>query len=279
MSYKTVIAALQQKSHAARILPAAIEIARRNDAHLIGLHAVPRPVRIPTWGGIEDIGQLLHAIEERAREEAASIKSAFDAMIAQVEPLSTEWAADQSPTPEVSDTIVKRARRADLILASQGDPEDHSIDAGDLPANLALQSGRPVLFIPYVGAPRTVAERVLIGWNGSREAARAVFDALPLLKSANEVTMICAQEDAEAPILEGAELAAALARHGVSATVSNTPAADDRASDILLSRAADIGADLIVTGAYGRSRAREYVFGGVTRDLLRTMTVPVLMSH
>jgi len=142
-----------------------------------------------------------------------------------------------------------------------------------------LHTGRPVLFVPYANAARALANHAVVGWNGSRESARAVFDALPLLQACETVTVICATEESDERRIEGAEIAAPLARHGVRATVYNERTMGQRPADLLLSRAADLGADMIVIGAYGRSRAREFVFGGVTRDIMRSMTVPTLVSH
>jgi nucleotide-binding universal stress UspA family protein len=148
--------------------------------------------------------------------------------------------------------------------------------------NVMLASGRPVLAIPYAGQFEQIGERVLVAWNASREATRAVNDALPLLMGAKAVTILAVNPKHG---IEGhgdvpaADIALHLARHGVKAEAAHTIAKDISEGDALLSYAADLGADLIVAGGYGHSRAREMVFGGATRTLLQEMTVPMLLSH
>jgi len=145
---------------------------------------------------------------------------------------------------------------------------------------LALGVGRPVLIVPRYGTFETVGERVLVAWNGSREATRAVHDALPLLKLASSVTVLSIDPEHDTgDRIPGADIALHLARHGVAAEGMSTVGLDISVGDLLLSRAADLGADLIVMGAYGHSRVRELVLGGATRHILQHMTVPVLMSH
>ena len=140
----------------------------------------------------------------------------------------------------------------------------------------------PVLVVPYAGRYETVGRRVLIGWSATREAARAVSDAMPLLAAAEIVTVLTidAREGTDAHgELPGADISLHLARHGVKAEIERTVSAGIPAGDVLLSRAADLGADLLVIGAYGHSRVRELLLGGVTRSILQSMTLPVLMSH
>jgi nucleotide-binding universal stress UspA family protein len=147
---------------------------------------------------------------------------------------------------------------------------------------LPLATGRPVLVVPYAFERRPAGRHVMIAWNASREAARAVNDALPLLRRASHVHVVAlspvrsATAHGEEP---GADIALYLARHGVKVTVSRDDAPEVDTGNLLLSRAFDLSADLIVMGAWGHSRLREFVLGGVTRTLLESMTVPVLMSH
>jgi nucleotide-binding universal stress UspA family protein len=139
--------------------------------------------------------------------------------------------------------------------------------------------GRPVLVVPRYGTFPTIGERVLVAWNGAREAVRAVNDALPLLQRAQLVTVLSIDPSDADHRIPSADITLHLARHGVTAVAAQTRGTDLLVADILLSYAADLGADLIVSGAYGHTRLRELVLGGMTRHLLQTMTVPVLMSH
>ena len=145
-----------------------------------------------------------------------------------------------------------------------------------------MRCGRPVLFVPSVGEYPTIGERVLIAWKDSRESARAVADALPLLKDAKKVFAVAVTPESDESANErftDAQLGAFLRRHDIEATVRRIAAADIDAGELLLSQAADFGADMIVMGAYSRPRFAELVWGGVTRVMLSSMTAPVLMSH
>jgi nucleotide-binding universal stress UspA family protein len=175
--------------------------------------------------------------------------------------------------------LALHGRYADLLVLSQDDPE--SDNAGLLEA-VVFDSGRPVLAIPFAGNFKSVGKRVLVGWNASREASRALHDALPLISKAETVTVFLANPKhgldghGEEP---GADIARHLARHGMKAEVAKAIADDVPDSALLLNHASDMGADLLVMGAYGHSRLREFILGGMTRSLLREMTVPVLLSH
>ena len=150
------------------------------------------------------------------------------------------------------------------------------------PADIVIACARPVLVVPYIGAAADFGKNVLVAWNGSREACRAVSDALPLLKKANRVTVMAVDPEIGEfghGALPGADLARFLAHHDVNVEARNDPGAVADVGEELLSRIADCAADLLVMGAYGHARAREWVFGGATRTILRSMTVPVLMSH
>jgi len=228
--------------------------------------------------GYAAFARAYRAIEEAAEQRAAAAQAAFHAALAR-EGIAGEWRT--SRVVATAEAVV-HARYADLAIVGQTDPDHQGPGALPLAEDVLLDSGRPVLIVPYVGRFADVGQRVLVGWNASREAARAVNDALPLLAHATSVTVLSVNPvvgstaHGEVP---GADIGVHLARHGVKVAVETTQVSALDASDVLLNRAADLGADLIVTGGYGRSRMRELVLGGVTRDLLRRMTVPVLMAH
>jgi len=181
--------------------------------------------------------------------------------------LSAEW----REIPEGADADpALHARYADLAIFGQLDPERAETEpTRQRPEHVAIASGRPVLIVPYAGRFDNVGRRVLIAWSATREAARAVADA-----------MVDPREGVGGHgELPGADIALHLARHGVKAQIERTVSAGLPVGEVLLSRLADLGADLLVMGAYGHSRAREVLFGGATRSVLRSMTVPVLMSH
>jgi nucleotide-binding universal stress UspA family protein len=257
-------------------LDVAAALAAKHGAHLTGLHAMGWP-RLPGYveaglpsSFLEEERRLLH---ERARQAEACFHERAHRL-----GLRGEWRVDAG---DLVATMKLHARYADLAVVGQGlDLKDAPVDLGILPEELTLGVGRPVLVVPRYGVFETVGERVLIAWNGSREVTRAVHDAMPLLKVATKVTVLSIDpaHDPE-PRVPSADIALHLARHGIAAEADWTPGLDIAVGDVLLSRAADLGADLIVMGAYGHSRMREMVLGGATRHMLQRMTVPVLMSH
>jgi nucleotide-binding universal stress UspA family protein len=177
---------------------------------------------------------------------------------------------------------VLHGRYSDLIVVGQYNDAKPYESAPGVPDDVIITVGRPVLVVPYIGASATLGDNVLVAWNASREAARAVNDALPLIEDAHAVSAVVfdtATSDVEHADLPGADMSLHLARHGIDAQAQHIRAEGIDVGNMLLSRAADCGADLIVMGAYGHSRMREWMLGGVIRDLLRHMTVPVLLPH
>lgn len=176
--------------------------------------------------------------------------------------------------------VTAHARCADLVVLARATGREHA--HGVILLAILFNGGRPVYFVPHDWRAERAPERVLIGWNAKREAVRAINDAMPFLTAAKQV--IVATVDAkpktdghgEAP---GREIAAHLARHGVNVEVRNLDSMGRTAGKALIDEASAVGAELIVTGAYGHSRAAEFLFGGVTRELLATSPVPLLLSH
>jgi nucleotide-binding universal stress UspA family protein len=171
------------------------------------------------------------------------------------------------------------AARFDLSVIRQAEPGTAPLE--DLVIEGALfASGRPVLVVPYIQRVGLTLDRVLVCWNGSPNAARAIGDAMPFLHRAKKVEVLIALGEAgRTDEIEGADIAGHLARHGLNIEVVRTAAIEGNVTDTILSHAADVGADFLVMGGYGHSRLREFVLGGVTRGILGTMTVPVLMAH
>ena len=179
--------------------------------------------------------------------------------------------------------MVWRARNADLVILGQVDPAQPPPPAGrQLVEDVLMTSGRPILVVPYIGRFEAFRTKIVVGWNNSREAARAVNDAIPLLAKAAAVTILEASPIGRKPATDdatSADITRHLARHGISAETARTVIAGISASDALLSYAADVSGEMLVVGGYGHSRLRELMLGGVTRELLQHMTLPVLMSH
>jgi nucleotide-binding universal stress UspA family protein len=179
----------------------------------------------------------------------------------------------------VGEMFSRIARRFDLSVVGQAEPERSAVEVVIAEAAL-FESGRPVVVVPYIQKEPFKLDQVMVCWDGSRAAARAIGDAVPLLKQSKRVEIvIVANEHGKEDEIAGADLGEHLARHDLNVEVKRTVLGDVDVADILLSHAADSGADFMVMGGYGHSRLREFVLGGVTRSIFRTMTVPVLMAH
>jgi nucleotide-binding universal stress UspA family protein len=223
---------------------------------------------------------------EEHRQQAERVRAVFD-RLTKGEPYVAEWRSKGSASAAyepIASGIIAESRAADLVIVSQATDGSDPPMLTDVPQRLALESGRPVLVVPTAWKGTAFGERVSIAWNNSREAARAVFDSLPLLKRASSIKIITAGEDRDdddgVPRLTAADIAASLDRHGLKTEIDPLGAADTgTAGASLLARAAANRSDLLVMGAYGHSRMREFILGGATRHVLKNMTMPVLMSH
>jgi nucleotide-binding universal stress UspA family protein len=170
------------------------------------------------------------------------------------------------------------ARRFDLAVIGQAQREHGAFE--DLIIEAALfESGRPLLLVPYIQTQGLKLDRVVVCWDGGRTAARAIGDAMPFLERAKAVDVVTVAEDRKQEVIPGVDMIGHLVRHGVPATARRTAKGDINIEDVILSYASDAGADLLVMGGYGHSRLREFILGGVTRGILASMTLPVLMSH
>ncbi len=267
------------KSCAARI-EAAINLALAHDAHLAAVYMMVEPSPA-SYVRAYLPPEVVENVERQAQELADAALGRFTTA-AERNGISFETRIDRSTETDVGEALCVHARYADLAILGQVDPAEEPPTGRHLPEQVALGSGRPVLVIPYIGAPTTFGERVVVAWDARREAARAVNDALPLLERAKSVLVVTVNPrpepsgHGEEP---GADIAAHLARHGIEVEVQRLEARDIDVANTLLSHVASEGADMLVMGAYGHSRLRELVLGGVTRTILADMTVPVFMSH
>ncbi|WP_028222404.1 universal stress protein [Paraburkholderia oxyphila] len=280
MQYKTLLVYLDPSERAQARLDFSLTLAGRFDAHLIGLYSpfAPEAREYFTVSGCAPYyNEYCNA--RRARQEAAEESFRHALRRAGME---GEWIAfdDYAEQP-----IIRRSRHADLLVAGQVAPDDdaHSLRERFL-EGVVMTSGRPVLVLPYAGALRPVGESIVIAWDGSREAARAVHDAMALLPGAKRVTMLHVgtpeSSNAAASRAGIAEIDLMLARHAVNVDFAqNVSDSDETAGDALLSWVATSGCDLVVAGAYGHPQWRERLLGGVTRALLESASVPVLLSH
>lgn len=277
MAYKTILLHVNDERRVAGLVDAAAHIAERDEAHLIGLYVMPP---VATYGATSYGAGLIKGYMAAYRDEAERVQSAFD-RAAKGRAFVCEWRLAEAKGKGVVETVMEHGRATDLIIASQRDRAWDMAPILDVPERLAIEAGRPILLVPHAGRFPRFGRRISIAWNGRREAARATFDALPLLKTAERVRIVWVdpQKERDAGDLPTVEIAATLARHGVKCEAATAYGDDIVVGDTLLSGLADDGTDLLVMGAYGHSRLREFVFGGATRHILEHMTVPVLMSH
>ena len=279
MALKDILVHLDGTAGSESRLDIAAELAQRHGAHLVGLFVAE--IGLPP-GIIGDPGggaamMLIEQMRQTALADGARAETAFRERIRR-DGIAGEWRMVEGLGTEI---VPLHARYADLAILGQQDPDGPASMGAILEATL-FGSGRPVLAVPYAGRFTATGRRVLLAWNASREAARAAGDAMPLLVAADQVTVLAVNPrqgiagHGEEP---AADMALHLARHGVKATAEQmiAPAVGD--DEALLNAAAEKNADLMVMGAYGHSRLREMVMGGVTRTILRSMTLPVLLAH
>jgi nucleotide-binding universal stress UspA family protein len=278
VSYQTIAIHLDTGPRCATRVALAIELAKTFHGTLVGVAPTGLPdVTISMNPAIPDAIEcvVLSATTLRQGAEAAAAAFERDCAAAGVAHRSSVVVGT------AVDATLRAARCSDLVIVGQTD-RARTIDGvpGDLPQQLVLQAGAPVLVVPYAGTFGAIGAEVLMAWKNTREAARALRDSLPLLDGARQVTLA---ELGELPRLDAddstIQMAAAWLRsHGVPVHVRRDPDLGS-VGERLLSLAAELGCDLIVAGGYGHSRLREWALGGVTRQLLQQMTVPTLLSH
>jgi nucleotide-binding universal stress UspA family protein len=255
----------------------AVSVAATFDAHLAGIAFLYDPI-VPVSGA----GYIpADVIDAQERDNEAATRAALDRFNTACSRagVSAEPLTLNASFGGVGEQFARIARRFDLSIVGQAEPETSAVE--EIIAESALfESGRPVIIVPYIQKAPLKLDNVMVCWDGSRAAARAIADAMPLLtKSGRVEVVIVANERGKEDEIAGADMAAHLARHGLNVDVRRTALGDVDVADILLSHAADAGSDFIVMGGYGHSRLREFILGGVTRSIFRSMTAPVLMAH
>lgn len=277
MPFKTIVAILQNERADARVLDCAIPLAQRWDSHLVGVHAEALPVPYTSATGFPDT-EFLQVSAELNKERAERLRSHFESRVGNTG-LSHEWRSLQTFSADSALSSLASVRAADLIIASQN--EENSDSDADI-GSLVYDAGRPVLVVPHSGPVVTNFKRIVVAWNGSREAARATFDALPFILEAEhtEILIIDAPEaegDREADA--GTDIAASLSRHGAEVSVSVASSKGATIEDVIQQRLTDTAADMLILGAYSHSWLRRLIFGGVTKSVLRAGAVAAFLSR
>jgi nucleotide-binding universal stress UspA family protein len=254
----------------------AISLAAALNAHLTGIIFLYGPT-MP----VSRAGYVPPELEVIERHNEAAVKAARESFTA----ASTRTGV-KADSLTVSASLVSAgnqfgqiARRFDLAVVGQAEPETRMVEESIIEAAL-FDSGGPVIIVPYIQQTPLRLDHIMVCWDGSRAAARAIRDAVPFLRRAGRIEVVnVTNERGKQDQTECADIGAHLAHHGLNVVIKRIPLGDVDVAALLLSHAADEDVDFIVMGGYGHSRLREFVLGGVTRSMLRTMTAPVLMSH
>lgn len=281
MGYKTILAVMDTAENAHGLGDFVATLAQTYASHVIGLH-METAETAPLVAPMEFPDPVtIQAMQEVAHQETTDVEAIFKAKMA-AEQISSEWRTGVSSVGYGSSAAIQSARCADLVIARQSTDSSISDSRLDLD-NFLYETGRPILLVPHVlRSPKSV-RRVMIAWNGSREATRATFDAMPFLLAAESVEIFSVgaeDNETQSAELPGSEIAATLARHGINVVITSEQHAHTLAPEKAIEqRLSDNSIDLLVMGAYGHSRWWEMLFGGVTRSLLSKMTALTLMSR
>jgi nucleotide-binding universal stress UspA family protein len=255
----------------------AVSVAEAFGAHLLGIAFCYEPV-IPgtVMGGIPP--EIIESQRAESTKKASAAIARFE-KAAKRTGISSETRTIAASISGAADEIGRIGRRFDLVIVGQPRRKD-SLPDEVIDEGVLFESGRPVIFVPYIQKGGMKLDQIMVCWDGSRAAARAVADSMPFLKKAKQVEIVIISDKAgKRDDVPGADLGPHLARHGLNVDVKRITSPDIDVPSTILSYAADSSADMIVMGGYGHSRLREFVLGGVTRAMLATMTVPTLMSH
>lgn len=279
MPIKTILTALTTPEAAERILPPACALARRFGAHLIGLHTIEA---IAVYPGIamHMTGDQMAGFQRSQEEQASKIKDIFDART-RAEDFVSEWRLVNAQSMTASDRILEHARSVDLVVMSQEQPSTDRPDQRHVQERTIRESGRPVLVIPTFGDFEEIGRTTMVGWSPTRESARAAHDAIPLMGDGAQAFVLTAHHakaDNDLAQDTARELAVCYDRHGIKTTLVDSTDDGISIGDVLLNESFERGCDLIVTGAFGHSRAYDLLFGATTTHLLHHMTAPVLFS-
>lgn len=280
MQFRNIMVYLDQgNSNQARV-DSALAIASAHGAALTGVALIAQPsLAILQRLGVTNAPDLHEKSRADAQQSIDQFHERAAAAGVEADVLKLECPEGDAPAK-----LSRVARVYDLSILRQANPDsDNTAFVAGLSEEVMFSSGRPVLYMPYIGAHQIPFKRGLIAWDGSRSSARAVHDALPLLENMDQVTILVINSNTMEPssdgVMPGEGLSRHLHRHGISSEIQRLQRGDSSTSTLILNELTNTGADLLVMGGYGTPKLREIILGGVTRTVLETMTVPVFMSH
>jgi nucleotide-binding universal stress UspA family protein len=276
MAYKTILLCLNEISRLPQLIEAGRMLGAKFKAHVAGLYVIPG-VQVYPSAGYAATPDIFDGNRIYYKDNEASVRQKFETAMKN-DGLSFDFHTVDSSLPLIGNEVIAWGRSADLIIVSATDRQSTQGVEYDFVERLVIASGRPILILPFIGDAKLDVSEVMVAWDDGREAARAVFDALPFLQAAKR-TRIVRIDASEKGAVPGAMIAESLDRHKVKAEITNVTSDGLSAGDALLRAANDHGAGLLVLGAYGHSRFTEFIFGGVTRHIVHHLDRPVLMSH
>ncbi|WP_068318708.1 universal stress protein [Polycladidibacter hongkongensis] len=255
----------------------AIEFARQIEAHVTGVSLVLEPI-VPGFIAAPMPADYLQMAHKQAVDAASTASGAFDRLV-ELAGVNGESRQETVITGGSLEPILQQARMTDVVVVGQDNPEQPEPMREVVIESLLFESGVPTLLVPYISQGKFSCKNVVVAWDGSPTAARAVHAALPILEMAEKVTIVIVNKGKPVDGEPGADLATYLARHNLKVTVDVITKPPVSVADSLLNYVSENDVDMLVMGGYGHSRMREYIIGGATRDILSSMTVPVLMAH
>ena len=278
MSLKTILACLTTKEHAADVLNVAVPLARRNGAHLVGLHTL-QALEVYPGVAVHISEEVISNFRAKQRQEADAIEAVFKAHT-ESEDFVSEYRVVNANASLASERMVESARAADLVIMAHEDKAVDRFDQRRAQADVIRQGGRPVIVVPSGYTGPEIGHRIMLGWSDTREAARAAHDMLMVAAPGAEIDVLRIGAHAEDELRDSdmLDMTAALARHGHKVELRHLEKTGHAIADILLEKAFERGADLVATGAFGHSGVYDFVLGATSKALLRDDNLPVLFS-
>jgi len=278
VSYKTILLYIDSPESASKLVSAAAKVAERSEGHLIGMYVTP-PVPVYGAGGYTAPVSLDTYHIEYHEEQAEKARHTFEEITSN-RAFVTEWRTVDAVT-SVTQKIADQTREVDVLMLATDVTQEGSGLSEDHISKIISSTHRPVLILPIDQELESIGTRVLVGWDGGDESSRAVFDSLPMLKHADHVNILRINptgDERHHTLGTSSEIVNTLARHDVEASLSFSACSISEIGDVLLRTAFENDADMLVMGAYGHNKLRDFLMGSVTRNVLQQMKVPILIS-
>ena len=278
MSLRTILLCLTTPVHAETLMKLAVPLARKHNAHLVGLHTL-EALNVYPGIAMHIPAPAFKTFNKSQAKEAKAIKGVFD-KYTKNEDFPNEWRLLQAESTSATDRMIESSRVADLVIMSHEDKEAERYDQLNARINVIRDSGRPVIVVPIGYEGPTVGENILLGWSNTREAARAAHDLLTLADEGSKVCVLHVGKSEQDELAESdtIQLANMFARHGLKVSIEHRDGSAKNVAEMINKSAFEKGVDLIVVGAFGHSKAYDVVVGAATYALLSDAKLPVMFS-